>query len=212
MSAEQKPDDEGDETASIDLAIGFFCSVLMLFVFIDFNFEDAPRKDVVATLGQETETVEVLPGAWSAVNQRGSFAVWTPSGLTLLDLGSIAGGVVAPTAQYQGDNGYHLFTVLKQPAPNAFQLTLDFVVADIPGPWQRETIAWGDQACFTASRPLLTVFLPRDEPDLALLLALGQRCGLRLRLDQMGEISPEGRTEIALSLSESAYSAERMFR
>jgi len=206
------PEDEGDETASIDLAVGFFCSVLVLFVFIEFNVADTPRTDVTDTLGQTEQTVEMWPSAWSAVNQRGSFAVWQNTGLTLLDLGVISEGVIAAKFQYQGENGFQSLSVPPGSAPNSFHLTLNFVISDIPLPWQREVVTWNEDACFKGSRSLLTVFVPRETRDVARLLAFGQRCGLRLRLEPAGALSSDGRTEISFALSQGAYSAERMFR
>lgn len=205
-------EDEGDETASIDLAVGFFCSVLMLFVFIDFNVEDVPHSNFTDTAGQTEQTVEMWPAAWSAVNERGNFAILQDTGLTQLNLGAISKGMVSAKSQYQGENGFQLFSVEPGVAPNSFSLRLNFVLSDIPRPWRRQVIGWNEDTCFLNSRRLLTVFVPRESPDLAALLAFGQRCGQRLRLMQAGAISDDGRTEIKFGLAEGDYSAERMFR
>ena len=212
MTMDAEPEDEGDETASIDLAVGFFCSVLMLFVFIDFNVEDVPPSNFRDTLGQIEQTVDMWPGAWSAVNQRGSFAVWQDTGLTLLDLGAISDGVVTSKAQYRGDNGFQSFSAGQEAAPNSFSLVLNFTLSNIPTPWRREVVAWDDEKCFSNSRVLLTVFVPREAPDMANLFAFGQRCGQRLRLQPAGALSDDGRTQIKFGLSEGHYSAKGMFR
>ena len=67
---------DDDSTATIDLAIAFFCSVLVLFVFVAFNLEDAPEDPVRTTLGQRDATVTIEPPTWSAINAKSPWSAW----------------------------------------------------------------------------------------------------------------------------------------
>lgn len=203
----------GDDTAAIDLAITFFCAVLVLFVFVEFNVDNDPRPEVPVTLGQSETTRELTPPAWSAVNERGSFAVLTETDLAVLDLPALAAGVLDPAAAFQGPEGTTLFNTGPGAAPNDFSLTFGFAPDDLPAPWTRERLTLAaDAACPETARALVTVLVPAATPDLEPLGAYARRCGFRLRLETLAPPMPDGFVWRRLALSAEHYTAESMFR
>lgn len=200
-----------DETASIDLSVAFFSTILMLFVFVAFNLDDAPRDEVEFSIGQTEETIEVIPPAWSALNKRGSFALLSAENLTFLNLTNIAAGMITPKDQFQGENGYRSYSRKGEPAPNAFQLTLNLLVTDIPEAWRGETLAF-DGPCPESAHSLVTIILAPEVDELSAIQEFAARCNFRTRYEQTSGLGAEGWITFAVGLSESAYSAERMFR
>lgn len=202
-----------DDTPAIDLAFSFFGAVLMLFVFVKFNFADAPSEDVPLTIGQKTATVEVVPAGWSPVNERGGIAVLSKDGLAILDLEAIGRGMLDPRSAYSAADAYQIFSAVAEPAPNAFSLTLTFIPDALPAPWVGETVAiTGDDACPSTRRTLLTVFLPRDTGSLLPLTEFAGRCGFRLRLEPLAPAREDGTVTRVIALGAQYFRAESMFR
>jgi hypothetical protein len=207
---------QSDETgtASVDLAVGFFCAVLVLFVFVVFNRDDDPRPDVPVTLAQTELTREIYPGTWSAVNARTSFAVFASETLTILDLPALVAGLADPLQGYSADDGFALFSPLAEDAPYAFALRLSLTVSPVPEAWSREVVVafTSDAPCPMSLQPIVTVLTPKDTPDLSPMIAFLRQCGHRARIEVLDNVSDAGLASLQIGLSAGHYNADRMFR
>lgn len=116
--------DTSDEIAAIDLAVAFFCTVLVLFVFVAFNIDRDPKTDPFRTTSQDELTIPAPIPAWSAINQRGSFAIWLDDRLLVLDLVEITKGMRIITEQYQGPDGYMSYLRGGEASPASFRVDI----------------------------------------------------------------------------------------
>lgn len=204
---------DADHTASIDLAVAFFCSVLVLFVFVAFNLDNDPRPEIPVTLAQRTLTREIVPPAWSALTERGSYAVLAENDLVVLDLPAIGTGIQDPSAVFQRTQEYPSYIAGPSAAPNAFSLSFAIRPEDTDAPWQRERLSLeADADCPQTARSLITVFLPSTTTNLGPTLAYARRCGLRLRFHPLRQARADGYVSLRIALSPESYSADRMFR
>ena len=203
------------DTALIDLAIAFFCSVLVLFVFIAFSIVTKEPRQNVESVAQVEERQELNSAGWNAVRERGDFAFFHQGMLNVLDMSVIARGLQEPETSYSGPNGDALFSTSSRykAIPNASNLQL-FVDAEAPPlPWLLARVDLTDDfACPEALRPQLTVFLLPEEEDLAPLTTFSRACDVRLRFAHTktpGEGEP---VRLVLVLSPSQFSSQRVFR
>lgn len=202
---------DDDSTATIDLAIAFFCSVLVLFVFVAFNLEDAPEDPVRTTLGQRDATVTIEPPTWSAINERGSFALWHNNQLYILDLTAFARGVVSPTDIYSGKNVGFFSNLPKDGASHAFSLSYSFDLANIPSEWMSDVLSLQTQ-CPETVRALISVLVPPETDSLQPIIDFSSRCGQYIRIIYTAPITDDGWINTALRLRQSDYLSENIFR
>jgi hypothetical protein len=203
--------DEDDDTAAIDVAVSFFCAVLVLFVFIAFNIDRDPQSPVLETKSQDVLTVPAQVPAWSAINQRGSFAIWEEETLLVLDMSSIGVGMRKITDQYQGPDGYFNYSRGAENSPASFRIDVGLFVQQAPETWIRLRVGVDDD-CPQDIRPLVTVFLSSLEPDVSRLISLAERCEFRVRYETLAPLADEGWGSFSLQLGQAAYGAERIFR
>ncbi|MEL6958743.1 MAG: hypothetical protein AAGL89_07320 [Pseudomonadota bacterium] len=203
--------DDVQDTASIDLAIAFFCAVLVLFVFVAFNLDRDPESPPLQTLSQTEITSPVFVASYSPINTRTSFLLMTATGLFHLDLPQIGRGLRDSSSQYNADDGYMLYTRGTGPSPAEFLLTLNISVEDPPADWVAAEIDVSGE-CLSSLNLLLTVFHVEEALDPSPLLAWAEGCGQRVRFEPI-TISPDGRIGIlTVALNPGAYAADRIFR
>ena len=169
-----------DQTTSIDLAVGFFGSVLVLFVFVAFNVSNEPSREKTPTIGQLEATVEVYPPSWSPVMARSSWALLAGERLTILDLSEISRDRFASPVRPEG---YHRYVRSSEPAPNAFELTLIAIdYENLPLAWRREVLQLGENdPCPDTALDLVSVIFPNGTVGFGALLRFAGRCDFRLR-------------------------------
>lgn len=203
-----------DETAAIDLSVGFFAAVLVAFIFAAFSAApDAPPVPVTS-IGQTAETVEVLPATWSPVRERGGFAIVSGGIVTMLDLGALAREIVAaPPGTAGGEDGHASFHAGQGAAPNEFAVNLVFTPGALPAAWVREVTPLGAGApCPGSVRRLLTAWVDQREPSIAPLLSWASACRIRLRVEVLPAAAESGRVSRAIALDAGSFAAQRIFR
>ncbi len=203
-----------DDTPAIDLSVAFFCSVLVLFVFVSFSLDHPQAPFVPATLGQIEETQEVSPPTWSAINKRGSIALFSKSRLVILDLVTIAEGILDMTAAFDDGLNYMSFIPSHSASPNTYKLTLSLVPGQLPKPWVRKALELDAEApCFEENFKHLTVLIDRQSGTLNDLTAFAQRCGVKLRPIYLRAANDsDGSTQQLIKLLPGDFKAESMFR
>lgn len=207
---ETVPDDVQD-TASIDLAIAFFCAVLVLFVFVAFNLDRDAEAPPLQTLSQTEITAPVFVASYSPINTRTSFLLMTGTGLFHLDLPQIGLGMRDVGSQYNADDGYMLYTRGSGLSPAEFLLTLYISVEAPPAEWIAAEIDVTGE-CLNSLNPLLTVFHVEEAQDPSPLLVWAEACGQRVRFEPI-TVSPDGRFGVlTVALNPGAYAADRIFR
>ena len=204
-------EDDEDDTAAIDVAVAFFCAVLVLFVFVAFNIDRDPKTTLRQTTSQTEPTVPAQVPAWTAINQRGSFAIWESGTLFVLDMSNIGEGMRTITEQYQGPDGYFNYTRGAESSPASFRIDLGVFTQQAPDLWIRARVGSNDD-CADDVRPLVTVFVSSMETDVAELMALAQRCEFRIRFEILGSLQDERWGSLSLLLGQAAYGSERIFR
>lgn len=210
MTTEPKPD-TSDETAAIDLAVAFFCAVLVLFVFVAFNLDRDPKTEPFRTASQEQITIPAPVPAWSAINQRGSFAVWSDDQLIILNLIEIAKGIRVITDQYQGPDGYNSYLRGREASPASFRIDFGLNLQSPPAPWVK-AIVTQEGVCPETVRPFVTVLIPDGANRLNAVFDLSERCGFRVRFETL-RIGSDGLSgTFALALSAGSFGGERIFR
>lgn len=204
---------EDDDTAALDLSIAFFSAVLMLFAFVAFQITRTPRPEPAATLRQPDIARPVQPPTWSAVAERGSWAVYDGTDFTILDMDAIAAGMRDVLDAYDGDDGYQTLTLHDDADPRSFSLRLSFRPDALPEPWRREVLSPGlDEPCPETGRPILRTYVAADVPDVTALAAYLDRCGRVFAPVPLREAGDTGRVTVQIGLSPGSYSAEAMFR
>lgn len=210
MTSAPKPD-SSDETAAIDLAVAFFCTVLVLFVFVAFNLDRDPKTEPFRTASQEQITMPAPIPAWSAINQRGSFAVWSDDRLIVLDLAEITHGMRVITDQYQGPDGYMSYLRGREASPASFRADFGLTVQSPPEPWVKEILTQNG-ACPDTIRPFVTVLVPEGASELGAIVDLSERCGFRVRFENFKVGSDGVSGTFGLALSARSFGGERIFR
>ena len=204
--------DNQSDTASVDLAIAFFCSVLVLFVFIAFSIVAEEPRTNVDSIAQQDETQELNSSGWKAVRERGDFAFYAGGALTILDMSAVALGLHAPEVAYTGQRGETIFSTSSRykAVPNASSLQLYIDAEAPPERWVRARLdLTRDFDCPQGLRPQLTVFLLPEDEDLAPLSNLSQACDLRLRYAQAK--TPD-LLKLVLVLSPRSFTSQSVFR
>ncbi|QEW20181.1 hypothetical protein LA6_002376 [Marinibacterium anthonyi] len=204
---------EEDDTAALDLSIAFFSAVLMLFAFVSFQLTRTPRPEPAATLSQPDIARPVQPPTWSAVAERGSWAVYDGTRLTILDMDAIAAGMRDVLDAYDGDDGYQALTLHDDADPRSFSLRLSFRPDALPRPWQREVLQPApDSACPETGRRLMRTYVAADVADVTGLAAYLDRCNRQFAPLPLRAASDAGRVTVQIGLTPGSYSAEAMFR
>ena len=202
-----------ESMAPIDLALTFFLSVLVLFVFVEFHLASTPQEPPPASLGQETPTLEATPPTWRPVNERGGFAVFSDGRLTRLNMQGLGAVVVDPLLNPPADQGGLSWTGGQAGIPNSFVARVRLSPTQTPETWRAGPALDPATAACPAGWPrLLTVFAPLNEADLGPLVDFAGRCGWRLRFEIVKPAGSSERLSFAIGLSPQAYSRERMFR
>jgi hypothetical protein len=199
--------------ASVDMALSFLASAIVLFVFVTFvqspvTEEEEPKR----SLGQTERTVSVRAPAWTAVQARGHFALLSGDRLTVLDMSGVAAGMMdREMASPSPDAGLLVYDA--SGPPNAFDMDIRLVPARIPPAWTRAAVDLPHAGeCPEGVAGLVTVFVPKDAGPLDSVLDLAARCGMTLRFE-VGR--PGATTEtrmLAIGLGPGAYARERIFR
>lgn len=210
MSTEPKPD-TSDETAAIDLAVAFFCAVLVLFVFVAFNLDRDPKTEPFRTASQEEITIPAPVPAWTAINQRGSFALWSDDRMIILDLPEISKGMRVITDQYQGADGYMSYLRGSESSPASFRVDFGLTVLSPPEPWVKAVVTQ-EGACPETIRSFVTLFIPEGADRLNPIFDLSERCGFRVRFETLKIDSAGLSGTFALALSAGSFGGERIFR
>ena len=204
---------DDDDTAALDLSIAFFSAIVMLFAFVAFQMTRAPEADPPVTLRQPDIGRAILPPTWTAVAERGSWAVYDGARLTLLDLDAVTAGMADILTAYDGDDGYQSLTLHGDDDPRAFALTLSFRPDAIPAPWRGEAVTPApDASCPETGRRLIRTYVAGDAADLTPLIAYGARCNRQIAPLALRDPGPSGRVSVRIGLSPASYSAEAMFR
>lgn len=202
-----------DDTAALDLSIAFFSAVLMLFAFVAFQMARTPRPDPPATLAQPDIARPVQPPTWSALPERGSWAVYDGTRLTLLDLDAIARGMRDPLDAHDSDDGYQSLTLHDGADPRSFSLRLSFRPDALPAPWQREVLRPGpDAPCPQGGRRILRSYVAADVADVTPLAAYLDRCDRQFAPLVLPEPGDSGRVTVQIGLGPGSYAAEAIFR
>lgn len=207
--------DEHNDTASLDLAIAFFCSVLVLFVFIAFSIVTEEPRVNVRSIAQSDDTIEMGSAGWQAIRERGDFALFHKGKLTILDMSAIARELHDPDLAYSGPLGETVFSTSARykSVPSASALKI-YVDADAPPPpWVLATVDLVEPfECVDGLRAQLTVFLLPDENDLSPLTRLDRTCDLRIRHAHVKTPEDGGHLRLVLILSPRSFDSQRVFR
>ena len=188
-------------------------TALMQKAFVAFQLARTPQPDPPATLAQPDTARPVLPPTWSAVAERGSWAVYDGERLTILDMDAIAAGMRDVLEAYDGEDGYQALTLLSGPDPRAFALRLSFRPDALPAPWRREVTRPAPEApCPETSRRLLRTYVAADVADVTPLARYLDACGAQFAPLVLREPGDSGRVSVQIGLGPGSYSEEAMFR
>lgn len=205
--------DESTQTSSIDLSITFFCTILILFVFIEFNFSRTPDEVPDFSIGQKETQVTVIPPTWTTLRSRNSFAVLDQDKLSILELGSLAVGIIDETKALSTKQEYQMLTLGKVPAPNTFSLTFSFDPTALPLDWTRDRILLGpDAECMQQQLKRLTVFVSANTASVTPLLKYAAHCGYQLRLEVMRSVEKGATVTRLFALRKKSFSARTIFK
>jgi hypothetical protein len=205
--------DGTDETASIDLSIAFFCTVLVLFVFVAFQPEALPEDPKRQTIGQTEWTRTVQTPGWNAVAERGGFALMSGEMLQILDMDYIGAGIRKPGSIENSARASQSFFAGKGAVLNEFSLSVTLTPGDLPEGIIRASVSMDrDGECPGGGARLLTVWAMTKVPDLNPLLEFAKRCGRKLRLESPLKPASDGTVTLRIALRPGDYTAESMFR
>lgn len=212
--ASENHDSDATDTSALDLSVAFFCSVLVLFVFVAFNLDDREPLPDQDSLGQEALTVAAEPGMWGAVVPSGRFAVMTDDTLYVVNLARVAQGIVVPSEQVSTDRAWGNYSDVAGFAANQFTYRLNLNLTDPEPDLIRESIVLNGSEFACPDWPVrsdLAVFVPDGAFDLGPLLAFGATCNLALRIEPVFD-PEETIASIFFGRSAASYAGERMFR
>jgi hypothetical protein len=208
---------ETDDFASIDMAVAFFSAVLILFVFIQFNFTDRPPQEPVASVGQTVPSVTAIAPSWQTVPRRSGVAILDRERLVVLDMSQVSFGVADRGASSQGAAGWMTWSKsgLASTPPNAFLLEIYTALSTPPAAWVKdEVVLDGDAPCLPDLRPSLIVFATATDTALSPALVFAERCGIDARFEFLDSETDADTitTPLRVGLSPAAYRRERIFR
>lgn len=209
------PEDE-DQTASVDLSVAFFCSIVMLLAFVSFEISEVREQEPRSSLGQIQPVLDAVPPTWNPVLTRGGWAVLTQTGLTRLDLAPLMSQIGEGENGIVAENGGVSWrAVSNSVSARAFRLDIGIDLDDVPLTWRGETASFvGEEPapCFETPA-LLTVILSPDLPDMMPFLEFAARCAIPHKFHFTPEPS-DGASVVRFSigLSPASYSRDRIFR
>ncbi len=211
-------EDSEEGVASIDLAVTFFACVTMMLVFVKFTFESSRSRPPRQTIGQTAQSIEAIPGAWSAVVRRTAHAILTPQKLDIISSEAMAGAIDGSAVLKPEDQPTVRVSLsgrgIPDPAPpNAFVISLSLDPGVLPKGWRRTAVALEPEApC--AEMPegsVLTVWINEASGEIGPLLDWSSRCGLSLRFEHM-RTTETGRHLLDIGLTPAAFGHATIFR
>ena len=208
------------DLARVDLAVVFFCAVLVIFAFVTLTPPTQPRPDLPSA-GAPVEEFTAVPPTWQAVYPRSTIAVLDAGRLLILDLAAMTGPVVA-TGRSQIAGRQQVQLSGRDPAaPAAYRFALVTDIDGLPADWIATEIAlqagpdtgscpWPPDAA--GGRPL-TVFVPPDRgASLSAFLRGARACGARYRLVPADPPRASGLYRLRIVTGPDRFALDRMFR
>lgn len=206
--------EQGADTASVDLSIAFFCSILVVFVFVAFSVVRDPPKPVPQSIAQRVETREVGVPGWNAINTRGNVAIFRDGILTTLSLARITAGLRDPSLAYTGDLASTSFLTVPDAAPNTYLLEVYLESGGPPEAWVQSQVdlASPDFTCPEAGQGRTMVFVMDTEAEIARLETFGQTCDVWLRYQFIEAPKDDTAIKLRFVQTSKSFKAENMFR
>ena len=217
------------ETSSIDVAVTYFASVLVLFAFVTLAF--LPTQPVIPkpSIGQVQPAADAVPASWHAVSERTSYALLAHNRLWVLELTHFKDSFLSPLNWIQTPtHSERASPNTNEPSPRSFILSLITSGADLPEVWVRASVTLEGKTEFQPETcapfepsaenpdepPLFSVLIDlRPETRLDRFLELADVCNIRYRFAVLPLPDNAGSPlEFTIGLSNASYYLETIFR
>lgn len=204
-----------EDLASIDLSVAFFCAVLMLFVFVEFNLNAIEAEQPDNSLGQLNPTFSAEPSSWRAAIPSGELALQLKDKLLVLDAAYLATGASNPLKDISSDSAWVSFPRISGFAPNGLHVDINLTSEAANTQIIRASYDITDPMAPCPSKPPhgpLIVYVSEKGEDLSPLLRFGAMCELPLLIEPAPFSSDDDVVRLQLVRSSANFEGESLFR